>query len=78
MLWLERKLGVSTVLLVSCYSAVALPGARYAAHAQYTVSMRGRTQRSNGSSIGEGDASTSALVKLSKTRVHQSPCSDSP
>ena len=65
MLWLEHKLGIPTVLLVSCYSAVALPGARYAVHAQYTVSMRGRgqTQRSNGRSIGEGDASTSALLK---------------
>ena len=50
MLLLERKLGVLTVLLVSCYIAVALPGARYAAHAQYTVSThgRGQTQRSKG------------------------------
>ena len=57
MLWLERELSVSTVLLVSCYSAAALPGARYAAHAQYTVSMCGRdqTQRSNGSLIDKGD-----------------------
>ena len=70
MLWLELRLGISPVLLVSCYSAVALPG-RYAAHAQYTVSMcgRGQTQRSNGSSMDEGDASTSALVKLPRTRA---------
>ena len=51
----ERELGVSTVLLVSCYSAVALPGARYAAHAQYTVSTCEQAQRSNSSLIDKGD-----------------------